>query len=104
MTTPPGELMYMYTSFLGFSDSKKEQLRGDERSRLILDAADDEHDPFAQQPRINVEAAFATARLFDDDGDEAADNVGMIWRAHEWSLFCPEAYVGGRARGFKPCW
>ena len=45
---------------------------------MILDPAGDEHDPLAQQPRIDVEAALAAVRLLDDDGHEPVDDVLMI--------------------------
>jgi hypothetical protein len=45
---------------------------------MVLDAAGDEHDPLAQQPRLDVEAALAAVRLLDDDGDEAGENVWVI--------------------------
>jgi hypothetical protein len=35
---------------------------------VILDAAGDEDDPLAQKPRIDVEAALAAVRLFNDHG------------------------------------
>jgi hypothetical protein len=37
---------------------------------VVLDLAGHEHDPLAQQPRIDVEAALAAVRLLDDDGNE----------------------------------
>src|SRR6185369_9663516 len=44
---------------------------------MILDLAGDEDDPFAQQARIDVEAAFPAAGLFDDDRDQGAgDGIG----------------------------
>ena len=49
---------------------EEEQLGGDQRGHMVLDRAGDEDDPFAQQPRINVEAALAAVRLLDDDGNE----------------------------------
>ena len=45
---------------------------------MVLDPAGDEHDPLAQQPRIDVEAALAAVRLLDDDGHEPVDDVQMI--------------------------
>ncbi len=45
---------------------------------MVLDRAGDEHDPLAQQPRINVEAAFAPVGLLDDDWDELRNEVLMI--------------------------
>jgi len=34
--------------------------------------------PFAQQPRINVEAALAPVGLLDDDGNELRNDVLVI--------------------------
>ena len=45
---------------------------------MVLNRAGDEHDPLAQQPRVNVEAALAAVRLFDDDWDETGDDVLRI--------------------------
>src|SRR3546814_13331169 len=39
-------------------------------SDLVLDAAGHEHDPLAQQPRKDVEAALAAIRLLDHDRHE----------------------------------
>src|SRR5260221_10823060 len=51
---------------------------------MVLDRARDEDDPLAQQPRIDVEAALASARLFDDDGDELRDDIEMV--GHGWHV------------------
>ena len=45
---------------------------------MILDDAGDEYDPFAQQPRENVEAALAAILLFYDDRNETGGDVLMI--------------------------
>jgi hypothetical protein len=45
---------------------------------MVLDLAGDEHDPLAQQARIDVEAALAAARLFDDDRNEASGDIGVV--------------------------
>ena len=45
---------------------------------MVLDRAGDEDDAFAQQPRIDVEAALSPVRLFDDDGDELRNDVLVI--------------------------
>jgi hypothetical protein len=54
---------------------------------VVLDRAGDEDDAFAQQPRIDVEAALAPVGLLDDDGDELCNDVLMVdlWK---WVLFC----------------
>src|SRR3546814_16946049 len=54
---------------------EEQELGGDQRRHMILDLAGDEDDPFAQQARENVEAAFAAARLFDDDGNKRGARV-----------------------------
>jgi hypothetical protein len=69
---------------------EEEQLGGDERGHMVLHAAGDEHDPLAQQARIDVERPFAPIRLLDDDGNEAADDVGVIGVCHgKFRSFCP---------------
>src|SRR6266550_6947315 len=45
---------------------------------MVLDRPGDEDDALAQQPRIDVEAAFAPVGLFDDDGDELRNDVLMV--------------------------
>ena len=45
---------------------------------MVLDRPGDEHDPLAQQPRINVEAALAPVGLLDDDWNELRNDVLMI--------------------------
>jgi hypothetical protein len=45
---------------------------------VVLDRAGDEDDPLAEQPRIDVEAAFAPVRLFDDDRNELGDDVLVV--------------------------
>jgi len=45
---------------------------------MVLDRPRDEDDAFAQQPRINVEAALTPVRLFDDDWDELRNDVLVI--------------------------
>jgi hypothetical protein len=45
---------------------------------MVLDRAGDEDDPLAQQPRIDVEAALAPVRLFDDDGNELRSDILVI--------------------------
>src|SRR5690348_772428 len=45
---------------------------------MVLDRSRDEHDPLAQQPRINVEAALAPVGLFDDDGDELGGDILVV--------------------------
>jgi hypothetical protein len=45
---------------------------------MVLDRSRDEHDPLAQQPRLDVEAAFAPVGLFDDDGDELGGDILVV--------------------------
>jgi hypothetical protein len=68
--------------FLGVFRLKKKQLCSDNCSHVILDTTGDEDDTLTQQARVNVEAALAAGRLLDHDGDEAADDVGVVGRAH----------------------
>jgi hypothetical protein len=44
---------------------EEQQLGDDQRGHLVLDLAGDEHDPLAQQPAEDVEAALAAAGAFD---------------------------------------
>jgi LemA protein len=86
-----------------------EELRRDQRGHVILDLAGDEHDPLAQQPRIDVEAALAAIRLLDHDRNESGGNILMIHvgDASCWSVVPVQhrpipakvqAPCGGRAR------
>ena len=68
---------------------------------MILDPAGDKNDAFAQQPRINVKTAFAAGRLFDDDRNEAADNVRVIRGAHEESLLLSPPISAVRRKGSR---
>src|SRR5215210_6825849 len=65
---------------------------------MVLDRPSHKDDPFPQQPRKNVEAALAPVRLFDDDGDEAGNDVLMV---HEkcGSLFAWRPTSGGTHAG-----
>jgi hypothetical protein len=54
---------------------EEQELRDDQRGHIVLDLAGDENDPFAQQARENVEAAFAATRLFDDDGNKGGQRI-----------------------------
>src|SRR5699024_8444381 len=47
---------------------KKQQLRHDQVGSVIVDRADKEHHPFAQQPGVDVVRALAAPRLFDHNG------------------------------------
>ena len=60
---------------LGVLCLQEQQLCHDERRHMILDLPGHEDDPFAQQPRINVERPFTAVRLLDDDRDEAHGGV-----------------------------
>src|SRR5215216_2253269 len=44
---------------------EEEQLRDDERGRVVLDRPGEEDDALAQEPRIDVERALAAVRLLD---------------------------------------
>ena len=68
----------MKMSFFGFSDSRKSNWAVIERGHVVLDRAGDEDDPLAQQPRVDVEAAFAPVGLLDDDRDELRNDVLVI--------------------------
>ena len=100
VTTPPGELMYMKMSFFGFSDSRKSSWAVTRRRHMVLDRARDEHDPLAQQPRIDVEAALAPVGLLDDDGNELRNNILMVDHGKR-ILFGGAAYIGVKPARFK---
>src|SRR4030095_6144012 len=68
---------------------------------MVLDWPGDEDDPLAQQPGINVEAALAPVRLFDNDGNEAGDDVLMV-HGKCGSLNCVGPYIGPKSPRFKP--
>jgi hypothetical protein len=42
---------------------------------MVFHLAVHEHDAITQQPRINVEAAFAAVRAFDDNGNQAGNRI-----------------------------
>ena len=67
---------------------------------MVLDRAGNEHDPLAQQARVDVEAALAAVRLLDNDGNEAGGDVLMIL-GKRWSLRCVAPYIGRFAARFK---
>ena len=52
---------------LGFEE---QQLRHDQRGRIVFDRAREEDDPLAQEARIDVERALAAVRLLDHHRDE----------------------------------
>ncbi len=54
---------------------------------MVLDRPGDEHDPLAQQPRLDVEAALAPVGLLNDDGNELRDDVLMVGHG-ERILYC----------------
>jgi hypothetical protein len=54
---------------------EEQKLRDDQRRHIVLNLARHEDDPFAQQAREDVKAAFAAARLFDDDGNKGGERV-----------------------------
>jgi hypothetical protein len=45
---------------------------------VVFDRTSDENDALAQQPRLDVEAALAPVRLFDDNRNETGGDVLMI--------------------------
>jgi hypothetical protein len=47
-----------------------QQLGDDEVRDLVVDRLADEHDPLAEEPRVDVVRALAAGGLLDDDGDE----------------------------------
>ena len=58
--------MYMLMSFSGSSASRKKQLGNNQISNLIVDWRAQKNDVVFQQPRENIERAFAARRLLDD--------------------------------------
>src|SRR4029453_8131450 len=70
----------------------------DQRGHMVLDRTGDEDDPLPQQPGIDVEAAFASVRLFDDDRDEAGNDVLMI-HGNCGSLIAWRPTSGGSGKG-----
>ena len=58
-------------SLSGFSDSQEQQLRDDQVGRLVHHRPDQEDHVLAQQARIDVVGALATAALLDDDRNHA---------------------------------
>ncbi|MCY1170755.1 hypothetical protein D9M73_108430 [compost metagenome] len=94
---------------------EEQQLRGDDRRHMILDAARYEDDPFTQQTRIDVERTLAAVRLLHHDRHEAVLNgsqkvAGVERIAHDepFSPYAPRrteirtAYIGAGGNEFKP--
>ena len=69
---------------------------------MILDRAGDEHDPFPQQPRLDVEAALAPVGLLNDDGNELRNDVLMVNHGKRILVLLMATYIGANAARFKP--
>ena len=73
---------------VGIFTFKEQQLGNHEICRFVVDFARQEHDAVAQQTRINIEAAFTAAALFDHHRDQCVLNVvhDLIFRLLELRL------------------
>ena len=73
---------------VGIFTFKEQQLGNHKICRFVVDFARQEHDAVAQQTRINIEAAFTAAALFDHHRDQCVLNVvhDLIFRLLELRL------------------
>jgi hypothetical protein len=63
---------------LGVFGLEVEQLRHHQVGHVVVDGLADEHDPLAQQPRVDVEGALPPGGLLEHHGDQRGGGASEL--------------------------